>query len=174
MLPFARGPPGGRQLSARRLRQASATSRCPPAGRVARLPRQRRPLRRCGRDRPCRGRTSSSPSSARPAAASPRCSTLAAGLLPPCIRRDPRARTRASPASTSAAGYLFQQDAVMPWKTARDNVAIGLEVAGVARAGGARAGAGLAQARRASQPSATAIPTSSRAGRGSASASPRC
>ena len=31
------------------------------------------------------------------------------------------------------AGYLFQQDAVMPWKGARDNVAIGLEVAGVAR-----------------------------------------
>ena len=33
-----------------------------------------------------------------------------------------------------AAGYLFQQDAVMPWKTARDNVAIGLEVAGTGRA----------------------------------------
>lgn len=32
------------------------------------------------------------------------------------------------------AGYLFQQDAVMPWKTARDNVAISLEIAGVARA----------------------------------------
>jgi NitT/TauT family transport system ATP-binding protein len=32
------------------------------------------------------------------------------------------------------AGYLFQQDAVMPWKTARDNVAIALEVAGVGRA----------------------------------------
>jgi NitT/TauT family transport system ATP-binding protein len=31
------------------------------------------------------------------------------------------------------AGYLFQQDALMPWKTARDNVAIGLEVAGVSR-----------------------------------------
>ena len=31
------------------------------------------------------------------------------------------------------AGYLFQQDAVMPWKTARDNVAIALEIAGVAR-----------------------------------------
>src|SRR5262249_28326763 len=31
------------------------------------------------------------------------------------------------------AGYLFQQDAVMPWKTARDNVAIGLEIAGVGR-----------------------------------------
>jgi NitT/TauT family transport system ATP-binding protein len=32
------------------------------------------------------------------------------------------------------AGYLFQQDAVMPWKTSRDNVAIGLEIVGVARA----------------------------------------
>ncbi len=31
------------------------------------------------------------------------------------------------------AGYLFQQDALMPWKTARDNAAIGLEVAGVPR-----------------------------------------
>jgi NitT/TauT family transport system ATP-binding protein len=32
------------------------------------------------------------------------------------------------------AGYLFQQDALMPWKTARDNVAIGLEVRGIKRA----------------------------------------
>jgi NitT/TauT family transport system ATP-binding protein len=31
------------------------------------------------------------------------------------------------------AGYLFQQDALMPWKTARDNAAIGLEVSGVPR-----------------------------------------
>ena len=31
------------------------------------------------------------------------------------------------------AGYLFQQDALMPWKTALDNVAIGLEIAGTAR-----------------------------------------
>ncbi len=31
------------------------------------------------------------------------------------------------------AGYLFQQDALMPWKTARDNVAIGLEVRGMPR-----------------------------------------
>ncbi len=31
------------------------------------------------------------------------------------------------------AGYLFQQDAVMPWKTALDNVAIALEIAGIKR-----------------------------------------
>ncbi len=31
------------------------------------------------------------------------------------------------------AGYLFQADALFPWKTAIDNVAIGLEVAGVSR-----------------------------------------
>ena len=31
------------------------------------------------------------------------------------------------------AGYLFQADALFPWKTARDNVAIGLEVAGAPR-----------------------------------------
>jgi NitT/TauT family transport system ATP-binding protein len=32
------------------------------------------------------------------------------------------------------AGYLFQQDALMPWKTALDNVAVALEPKGVARA----------------------------------------
>ncbi|SCW89192.1 ABC transporter ATP-binding protein [Ancylobacter rudongensis] len=32
------------------------------------------------------------------------------------------------------AGYLFQQDALMPWKTALDNVAIALEIGGMRRA----------------------------------------
>ncbi|MCS0496057.1 ABC transporter ATP-binding protein [Ancylobacter sp. MQZ15Z-1] len=32
------------------------------------------------------------------------------------------------------AGYLFQQDALMPWKTAADNVAIALEIGGTRRA----------------------------------------
>ena len=31
------------------------------------------------------------------------------------------------------AGYLFQADALFPWKTAIDNVAIGLEIAGAPR-----------------------------------------
>jgi NitT/TauT family transport system ATP-binding protein len=31
------------------------------------------------------------------------------------------------------AGYLFQQDALMPWKTAQDNIAIALEVVGIPR-----------------------------------------
>jgi len=69
-----------------------------------------------------------------------------------------------------AAGYLFQQDAVMPWKTARDNVAIGLEVAGTARAEAVaaaqawleRVGLGASQ---------SGIRTSSRAGRESVSGS---
>jgi NitT/TauT family transport system ATP-binding protein len=32
-----------------------------------------------------------------------------------------------------SAGYLFQAEALFPWKTARDNVAIGLEVAGASQ-----------------------------------------
>lgn len=37
------------------------------------------------------------------------------------------------------AGYLFQQDSLMPWKTVIDNVAIGLEVAGTSRTEAKRA-----------------------------------
>jgi NitT/TauT family transport system ATP-binding protein len=44
------------------------------------------------------------------------------------------------------AGYLFQADSLFPWKTALDNVAIGLEVAGIAAAPArARAQQGLAR-----------------------------
>src|SRR4029453_16433923 len=58
---------------------------------------------------------------------------VAAGLLPPSSGEVHVLGFRLAGLNASA-GYLFQQDAVMPWKTARDNIAIGLEVAGVARA----------------------------------------
>lgn len=56
----------------------------------------------------------------------------AAGLLRPAsgqVHIDGAALTGLN----KRAGYLFQADALMPWKTAGDNVAIGLEVAGVPR-----------------------------------------
>jgi NitT/TauT family transport system ATP-binding protein len=58
---------------------------------------------------------------------------VAAGLLKPSTGL---ARIFGAPLDgiNSQAGYLFQQDALMPWKSAIDNVAVGLEVAGVARA----------------------------------------
>jgi NitT/TauT family transport system ATP-binding protein len=57
----------------------------------------------------------------------------AAGLLKPASGT---VRIFGTPLSglNAQAGYLFQQDALMPWKTARDNVAIALEVAGTPRA----------------------------------------
>src|SRR5262245_24483938 len=58
---------------------------------------------------------------------------VAAGLLAPTSGEIEAVSARLARLNLSA-GYLFQQDVVMPWKTARDNVAIGLEVAGVARA----------------------------------------
>jgi len=57
---------------------------------------------------------------------------VAAGLLPPSSGETHVLGARLAGLNDKA-GYLFQQDAVMPWKTARDNVAIGLEVAGIAR-----------------------------------------
>jgi NitT/TauT family transport system ATP-binding protein len=57
---------------------------------------------------------------------------VAAGLLAPTAGRV-FAFGAALAGLNRAAGYLFQQDAVMPWKSALDNVAIGLEVAGTPR-----------------------------------------
>jgi NitT/TauT family transport system ATP-binding protein len=58
---------------------------------------------------------------------------VAAGLLKPAggsVRIFDRPLSGLNP----QAGYLFQADALFPWKTALDNVAIGLEISGVARA----------------------------------------
>lgn len=57
---------------------------------------------------------------------------VAAGLLRPAAGQVDILGEPLSGINTRA-GYLFQQDAVMPWKSARDNVAIGLEIAGVPR-----------------------------------------
>ncbi len=56
---------------------------------------------------------------------------VAAGLLAPSAGR---VTVSGAPLAgrNAQAGYLFQADALFPWKTALDNVAIGLEVAGVA------------------------------------------
>src|SRR3979490_1669094 len=57
---------------------------------------------------------------------------VAAGLLTPASGTV-RIFDRPLTGLNGAAGYLFQADALFPWKTAIDNVAIGLEVSGVAR-----------------------------------------
>jgi NitT/TauT family transport system ATP-binding protein len=58
---------------------------------------------------------------------------IAAGLLAPTS-----GRVRVDNADLSAlnrsATYMFQQDALLPWKTVRDNVALGLTLAGSRRA----------------------------------------
>ncbi len=58
---------------------------------------------------------------------------IAAGLLAPAAGS---ANIFGSPLAdlNRQAGYLFQADSLFPWKTALENVAIGLEVAGVAQA----------------------------------------
>jgi NitT/TauT family transport system ATP-binding protein len=57
---------------------------------------------------------------------------VAAGLLAP-VAGDVRIFGQPLAGLNQQAGYLFQADALFPWKTARDNVAIGLEIAGVVR-----------------------------------------
>jgi len=58
---------------------------------------------------------------------------LAAGLLTPTTGA---VRVEGSPLGglNRRATYMFQQDALLPWKTARDNVALGLTLAGSRRA----------------------------------------
>src|ERR1700692_1197368 len=58
---------------------------------------------------------------------------LAAGLLRP-ISGGVRIFNTPLAGLNDKAGYLFQADALFPWKTAIDNVAIGLEIAGARRA----------------------------------------
>lgn len=58
---------------------------------------------------------------------------VAAGLLKPAAGRV-KIFDRPLAGLNRDAGYLFQADALFPWKTALDNVAIGLEIQGAARA----------------------------------------
>jgi NitT/TauT family transport system ATP-binding protein len=57
----------------------------------------------------------------------------AAGLLQPAVGQ---VNVFGAPLKglNAQAGYLFQQDAVMPWKTVLDNVAVAMEVGGTPRA----------------------------------------
>jgi NitT/TauT family transport system ATP-binding protein len=57
---------------------------------------------------------------------------VAAGLLKPASG-GVQIFDRALSGLNRDAGYLFQADALFPWKTALDNVAIGLEIAGTSR-----------------------------------------
>jgi NitT/TauT family transport system ATP-binding protein len=58
---------------------------------------------------------------------------IAAGLLKP-VGGEVRIFDQRLAGLNKDAGYLFQADALFPWKTAIENVAIGLEIAGAPRA----------------------------------------
>ena len=90
----------------------------------ASIPRSRGPARgRAGRVR--RDRRS------RPAAANRRIAQRRGRvLLRPAAGSGEDLRSLRCPGLNRHAGYLFQADALFPWKTAIDNVAIGLEITG--------------------------------------------
>jgi NitT/TauT family transport system ATP-binding protein len=70
---------------------------------------------------------------------------IIAGLLPPS---EGTVRVGGAPltALNQRATYMFQQDALLPWKTVRENVALGLTLAGIAKPDAhARANAWLAR-----------------------------
>src|SRR5712691_5410865 len=70
---------------------------------------------------------------------------VAAGLLPPSSGRV-RVEGEDLVGLNRRATYMFQQDALLPWKNVRQNVALGLTLAGAARpAGHARADEWLAR-----------------------------
>ena len=114
-----------------------------------------------------------SPSSGRRAAGKSTLLNAAAGLLRPSSGRS-TIFGGALAGLNGRAGYLFQQDALMPWKTALHNVAVALEPQGVRRAEALRTGPGLARPRRPRRLHATAIRTCSRAGSASAWRWHRC
>src|SRR2546428_13992057 len=57
---------------------------------------------------------------------------IAAGLLSPTSGQVRSGGTELAGLNRRAT-YLFQQDALLPWKNVRDNVALGLTLGGVAR-----------------------------------------
>jgi len=59
---------------------------------------------------------------------------VAAGLFPPTSGRVEIFSAEPLAGLNRAAGYLFQAEALFPWKTALDNVAIGLAIAGTPHA----------------------------------------
>ena len=73
-----------------------------------------------------------------------RCSTSPPGLLQALVRDGCVCSASRSRASTRRAGYMFQSDALMPWRNALANVTAGLEFRGVdaARQAPARRGTG--------------------------------
>src|SRR5437016_7747119 len=58
---------------------------------------------------------------------------VVAGLLP-ATSGSVRVAGRPLEGLNRHATYMFQQDALLPWKTVRDNVALGLALGGAARA----------------------------------------